>query len=255
LLARSSPASEEGRAILAAIPRDTVELNPDGFGLNVAHTPHLAGEIAESFRASLAQAQGFAAPFPYFRAAQLFPASVAEALAALPFEASSPASGRRECVKERLYVDEARCAQDGLLHAVASALQSQKVASALHALCGAPLEGTYLRLEYAIDADGFWLEPHTDLGVKKFTGLIAISGSDVEAQDLGTDLYTSAARPFGRAPFVPNSGTLFVPGTETWHGFAPRPIKGLRKSLILNYVGADWQSREQLAFPDQPIAL
>lgn len=234
---------------------DTVELDPDGFGLNVADITHLAGEIAESFSASLAQAQGFSAPFPYFRVAHLFPAAVAEALAALPLEAPSPASGRRECVKERLYVDQARRAQDGLLHAVALALQSQKVVRALHALCGAPLEGTYLRLEYAIDADGFWLEPHTDLGVKKFTGLIALSGSDAEGQDLGTDLYMSAAQPFGRAPFVPNAGTLFVPGTATWHGFAQRPIKGLRKSLILNYVGADWQSREQLAFPDQLVAL
>ncbi len=223
--------------------------------MNVADTPHLAGAIAESFCASLAQAQGFAAPFPYFRAENLFPASVVEALAALPLETPSPASGWREWVAERLYVDQARRAQDGLLDAVALALQSPKVASALHALCGAPLDGTYLRLEYAIDADGFWLEPHTDLGVKKFTGLIALSGGDAESQDLGTDLYRSAGRPFGRVPFEPNAGTLFVPGTDTWHGFAPRPIVGLRKSLILNYVGADWQSREQLAFPDQPIAL
>ncbi|WP_020174020.1 hypothetical protein [Methyloferula stellata] len=224
--------------------------------MNAVETPSaLAGEIAESFCASLAQAEGLAAPFPYFRATHLFPAQVAEALAALPLEAPSPASGRREWVKERLYVDQVWRAQSSLLHAVALALQSQQVASALHALCGAPLDGTYLRLEYAIDADGFWLEPHTDLGVKKFTGLIALSGSDAEDQDLGTDLYTSAAEPFGRAPFVPNAGTLFVPGTETWHGFAPRPIKGLRKSVILNYVGADWQSREQLAFPDRPIAL
>lgn len=29
------------------------------------------------------------------------------------------------------------------------------------------------RLEYAIDEDGFWLEPHTDIGIKKFTYLIS----------------------------------------------------------------------------------
>ncbi len=223
--------------------------------MDVNETLYLASEIAGSFCASLAHAQGFAAPFPYFRAANLFPAEVVEALAALPLPAPCPASGRRESVEARVYVDPARLAQDSLLGALALALQSAKVAGALHALCGAPLEGTYLRLEYAIAADGFWLEPHTDLGVKKFTGLIALSGQQDEAADLGTDLYCSATEAFGRAPFEPNAGTLFVPGAATWHGFARRPIKGLRKSIILNYVGPEWQSREQLAFPDQPISF
>ncbi len=214
-------------------------------------TSNLAGEIAERFCASLAHAQRFAAPFPYFRAANLLPAEVVKALAALPLPAPHPASGRRESVESRLYVNSARRQEGGLFGALASALQSPGVAGALHALCGAPLEGTYLRLEYAIDADGFWLEPHTDLGVKKFTGLIALAGE----AGLGTDLYASAAAPGTRTPFIPNEATLFVPGAQTWHGFAQRPIKGLRKSLIVNYVGPEWQSREQLAFPDRPIML
>ncbi len=221
--------------------------------MDLFETSDPATEIAAHFCASLAHAQSFAAPFPYFRAADLFPAKVAEALAALPLAAPSPASGRRELVESRLYVDSARRQEDELLGALASALQSPCAASALHALCGAPLEGTYLRLEYTIDADGFWLEPHTDLGVKKFTGLIPLAGE--EGQDLGTDLYRSASEAFGRVPFEPNAGTLFVPGESTWHGFARRPIKGLRKSIILNYVGPDWQSREQLAFPDMPIVF
>jgi hypothetical protein len=149
-------------------------------------------------------------------------------------------------------------AHNTLLEAVALALGSPMVTAALSALCGAALNGTYLRIEYAIDADGFWLEPHTDLGVKKFTGLIALSGGGAEpeelrAEDPGTDLYRSPAEPYGRVLFEPNAGTLFVPGPATWHGFAPRPIQGLRKSLILNYVGPEWRSRDQLAFPDRPI--
>jgi hypothetical protein len=141
-----------------------------------------------------------------------------------------------------------------LFEALARALQSSQVAAALQGLCGAALKGTFLRLEYAVDTNGFWLEPHTDLGVKKFTGLIPLSGGD-DLGDLGTDLYASPERPFSRVPFHPNGGMFFVPGEATWHGFAPRPIKGLRKSLILNYVSSDWQSRDQLAFPERPIAL
>ena len=44
-----------------------------------------------------------------------------------------------------------------------------------------------MRLEYAQDTDGFWLEPHTDLGVKLFTMLIYLPDSG-EQNDLGTDI-------------------------------------------------------------------
>jgi hypothetical protein len=214
----------------------------------------LAGEIVESFCASAAGAERFDAPFVHFRVKHVFPAAVAEALAALPFTPQGPAAGRRESVKNRLYADRTLRAGAPLLDSVAEALQSRQVASALRDLCGAELAGTFLRLEYAVDTDGFWLDPHTDLGVKKFTGLIPLACED-GADDLGTDLYASPHTPFSRVPFQPNGGTFFVPGEATWHGFAPRPIEGLRKSLILNYVSVDWQSRDQLAFPDQPIAL
>ena len=46
---------------------------------------------------------------------------------------------------------------------------------------------------------------------------------------------------------------IFVPADNTWHGFEPREIPGVRQSLILNYVTPEWRAREQLAFPDQPV--
>jgi hypothetical protein len=47
---------------------------------------------------------------------------------------------------------------------------------------------------------------------------------------------------------------VFVPSNNTYHGFEKRPIKGVRTSLIINYVTNEWRAREQLAFPDAPIA-
>jgi hypothetical protein len=44
-----------------------------------------------------------------------------------------------------------------------------------------------------------------------------------------------------------------VPGADTWHGFRRRPIAGIRRSLIVNYVKSEWRSRHELAFPDRPI--
>ena len=138
------------------------------------------------------------------------------------------------------------------MRAVAEALQSEEVAAAVRGRFGAAIGGTYLRLEYAVDVDGFWLEPHTDLGVKKFTCLIYLSGGPADA-DLGTDIYAAGGQRYARSPFRPNGAMAFVPGADTWHGFAPRPIAGLRKSVIMNYVGDAWRARDQLAFPDTPL--
>ncbi len=214
-----------------------------------------AGEVAASLATSLRCALALPAPFPCFRAADLFPAKVAIALAELPFQAPSFAvSGKREFVSERIYFDPARLKANQHLAAVALAFQSPQIVRLMQELCAAQLEGTFLRIEYAIDANGFWLEPHTDLGVKKLTGLIPLAGD--AADDLGTDLYTDpAAPPHTRLPFTPNTAAFFVPSAWSWHGFAPRPIRTLRKSLIVNYVSADWRSCEQLAFSTEPVGL
>ena len=36
-------------------------------------------------------------------------------------------------------------------------------------------------------------------------------------------------------------------------GKAERPIAGVRKSIIVNYVGPEWRSRHELAFPDEAV--
>jgi hypothetical protein len=46
---------------------------------------------------------------------------------------------------------------------------------------------------------------------------------------------------------------VFVPSSDTFHGFEPRNIEGVRKSLIINYVTDEWRAREQQAFPNTPI--
>ena len=40
---------------------------------------------------------------------------------------------------------------------------------------------------------------------------------------------------------------IFIPGDDTWHGFIKRPIKGVRRSLIVNYVTGAWRDRYELA--------
>jgi hypothetical protein len=193
-------------------------------------------------------------PWPHWRIAGMLPPDLLRDLVRLPLRpaiAGGP-SGRREYRNaSRLYFDRTNIARFSVMRELAEALQSSAVVSVLHATFGAPLDRAFLRIEYALDTDGFWLEPHTDIGVKKFTCFVYLDG----AGDLGTDLYADPHTLGDRVPFAPNSALAFIPGDNTLHGFAPRPIAGVRRSLIVNYVGAEWRAREQLAFPESTVRL
>ena len=127
------------------------------------------------------------------------------------------------------------------------------MAAALAARTGTELVGSHVRVEDCQDTDGFWLEPHTDIGAKLFTMLIYLTDRP-EAEAWGTDLYDAAGRHLGSAPGGFNRGLIFIPGPDTWHGVERRPIHGVRRSLIVNYVKPEWRSRHELAWPDRPVA-
>ena len=94
----------------------------------------------------------------------------------------------------------------------------------------------------------FWLEPHTDIPAKRFTMLIYLS-DDPALENCGTDIYDATRDHVlvHTATYKFNGGLIFVPGSDTWHGFSRREIKGNRKSLIINYVGSEWRDKWELA--------
>jgi len=214
------------------------------------------GEVAHSLLASLAGAVRHDRPYPNWRLSRLFPEAVARELAATAFQPPSldGVSGRRELHNaNRHYFAGPVLDQQPVARGVAEAFQAPPVVRAFADLIGAQLAGTFLRIEYALDVDGFWLEPHTDLGVKALTLLIQLPQDGQE--DLGTDLYESPGVWCDRAAFAWNGALLFAPSDRTWHGFEPRPIRGVRRSVIVNYVSDAWRAREQLAFPGDPVRL
>ena len=221
-----------------------------------AHPPHAtAAEVAASVKASILARKGFDAPYKHFIVENFFPAAVSDELANLPFKAPAleGVSGKRELHNDtRSYFDAAAMARFPVMRLVADALHATETCALIQKEFGAPINDTFLRLEYAQDVDGFWLEPHTDLGVKKFTCLIYLSDGPGH-ETLGTDIYAAKDRHFGTSPFKRGSAMIFVPGENTWHGFEKRPIKGVRKSVILNYVTHDWRAREQLSFMDRVV--
>jgi hypothetical protein len=218
--------------------------------------PIVRTQIEEAIMASLARAGTIDQPYPNWRLEALFPEAVARALAALPFAPTELAgvSGRRELHNDdRRYFAAEVLDQYPVTRAVADAFQSPRVVAAFARKTGARLDGTYLRIEYGLDVDGFWLEPHTDLGVKALTLLVQLPENGQEG--LGTDLYSGPGAWVERAAFAWNGALLFVPSGVTWHGFEPRPIAGLRRSVIVNYVTDEWRAREQLAFPSEAVHL
>lgn len=204
---------------------------------------------------ALHSAREYQTPYRHWFIDALLPPPVVDEL--LTVEARAPdlggVSGKRELHnQQRTYFDQATMAEYSAMAAVAAAFQSMPMVSRLAAFFGADLDQTFLRIEYAVDTTGFWLQPHTDLGVKRLTILHYISDTPGQ-DDLGTDIYDADRVWAKRTPFKPNSALAFVPGDNTYHGFEERPISGTRKSLIINYVTDDWRDREQLAFPDRPV--
>jgi hypothetical protein len=195
-------------------------------------------------------------PFRHWLFRQILPSITAEALTLFPFRGDpiGDTAGRREThnAMRRFCTPESGeafppCAD------LAAVFQAPKTIRAIEALCGVDLTGSLLRIELCRDTDGFWLEPHTDIGAKLFTLLIYLSQGP-GAADLGTDLYADPAQPpIGRAPAPFGSGLAFVPAGDTWHGFVRRPIARARRSVIVNYVVPGWRSRHELAYPEQPV--
>jgi hypothetical protein len=211
--------------------------------------------VIDSVAASIRSRQTFDEPYRHWILSSIFSKPAVDALASLPFPAPDlgGVSGRRELHNDtRRYFDQENIGKFPIVKLIAHAFQEPELTSLISSAFKTDIDGTYLRIEYAQDTGGFWLEPHTDLGVKKFTMLYYLS-DDPGHRDLGTDIYRDKDTHFGRAPFVPNTALVFIPSTNTWHGFERRMIPGVRKSVIINYVTNEWRAREQLSWPDQPV--
>ncbi len=218
------------------------------------HEPAKEAFVSTLLR-SIAGSQQREQPYRHWLQRRCLPDVAVDRLLALPFPAPSlgGVSGRRELHNAtRTYFDAESRSRFPVCQGFCEAFQDQRVTQRIEAHFGVRLAGCFLRVELAQDTDGFWLEPHTDLGVKAFTMLIYLSKNPQHAT-LGTDLYNLDKTPAGRSPFEPNAALVFVPSDTSYHGFEPRRIEGVRKSIIVNYVTAEWRAREQLSYPEEPL--
>jgi hypothetical protein len=213
-----------------------------------------AGAVAATLIGAFDHAHFSSTPYRHWLPEELLPSATLEAIDALPVAPPSVRDtlGKRETNNAtRLFFGVEERGRHPVCDALAKALQREAVVSRLERLCEVSLRGSHLRIEYCLDTDGFWLEPHTDIGAKLFTMLIYLS-SDSGSEAWGTDILDRDFNLVLTSPYRRNLGLIFIPGADTWHGFHKRPILGVRRSLIVNYVKAEWRSRNELAFPDRP---
>ena len=222
--------------------------------MNYPHVPPVA-EIAGHFRNSLTQATRNESPYTHWKLREVLPESVCTGILTLPI--APPLLGHTDGTRgtyndQRTFLNPALRAKYPTCEALAAALQEPATAKLLARTCDIDVEGAYVRIEYMQDLDGSWLEPHHDIPEKLFSMVIYLFvGPD--SHYWGTDIYDSEKRWVSRSSGEFNSGTIFVPGENTWHGFEPRKIDGVRRLMEINYVRPNWRRREQLAFPDQPV--
>ena len=206
-------------------------------------------------RRSLLNATAVRAPFPHWLLRDVLPPWLRDAAHALPFPppALGDTLGKRETYNSRrIFMSEENRERFLACAMLADAFQDEATVGLLEDLTGTTLAGGFTRIEYCLDTDGFWLEPHTDIGAKMLTLLIYLSDHP-DAENWGTDIMDAAGNVLERASGATNHGLVFVPGPDTWHGFVKRRIAGTRRSLIVNYVKPEWRSRHELAFPDQAV--
>ena len=218
-------------------------LGPDGA---VAATT-----VADAFLGCLARSRHVTKPFDYWLLKDILPTVDVEALLALPLSApDNPVfNGRRETNNaQRIFFTAENQQTFPVCRRIADGFKDARVRAAIAAETRADLSDGHLRIEYCQDGPGFWLEPHTDILVKKFTMLVYLLDNPALVT-AGTDIHEGSPdfKYVATAPYGRNLGVIFIPSANSWHGVGHHPIKALRKSLIINYVTSAWRDKWELA--------
>lgn len=210
-----------------------------------------ANPVAETFLACLGRARHETKPFDYWLLKDALPEEDVDTILAL--SAAPPEgivlNGKRETNNAlRFFFSRENQDRFAVCRRVAEGFKDPQVRSAIEASTGTDLSNAHLRIEYCQDPPGFWLEPHTDIFVKKFTMLVYLL-DDPALKLAGTDIHEGPPdfNYVTTAPYGRNLGVIFIPSKNSWHGVGHHQIQGLRKSIIINYVSSEWRDTFELA--------
>lgn len=215
-------------------------------------------QVASHFVDALAASQRIEQPYRRWKLLNVFPEAMCTGILVLPIAppvVTIDTKGQRGTFNDqRTFFTPTLRVLHPAVSVLCDAMQRPEVVRQFRTTCGIEASTGYLRMEYIQDLDGMWLEPHCDIPEKLFSMVLYLCTGPY-AKDWGTDIYDSNRKPIGRSPADFNTAAIFIAGPNTWHGFEPRPIHGVRRLMEINYVSDAWRDRNQLAFPDRPIKL
>lgn len=215
---------------------------------NQAHTDRSGPQAV--FARSLDGGRACDDPYPHWLLARTLPPELAWALAALPLAPPPPASefpgginpqpSVRHCFTGRELEAFQAC------RLVAETFQSPAIVALLACATRTDLTDCWPRITLAREVDGYECPPHTRHGEAHFSLMIAL---DTDGQrDLGPDLYAGCGDWVAQAPWTMGRALAFSPSERSWHGFEPRMIRGVRTSLIVDYLPAAQAQPAELTF-------
>ncbi len=219
--------------------------------------PPDSAEVATHFVRALRESRQGDTPYVHWKMHDVLPEKLCVGILLLPI--APPILGVTDGTRgtynsQRSFITPRQRSRFPACAVLAETLQRPDIARHIGDTFGIDVTGSYLRVEYIQDLDGGWLEPHCDIPEKLFSMVIYLF-TGPEAESWGTDIYDSDRKWVGRASGEFNTGVTFIPGPNTWHGFEPRHIEGVRRLMEINYVRPSWRDREQLCFPDRPVSV
>ena len=216
-----------------------------------------ASEIARHFRRALLDSRRLELPYRRWVLADILPEDICIAMISLPITPLliDDCKGVRDLDNSlRSFLTPTLQSRFAVCALLAEAMQRPEVAGLAGETCGFKADGSYLRMEYIQDVDGAWLEPHHDVP-EKLCSVVIYLFTGPDTKEWGTDIYDNDRRWIAQSSNEFNSGVIFVPGENTWHGYEKRKIIGVRRLMEINYVHPSWRDKNQLCFPDRPISL
>jgi hypothetical protein len=216
-----------------------------------------ASDVAAHFVEALGSAERLEQPYRRWRLKNVLPEAMCTGILTLPIAPpvlTIDTKGQRATFNNQrtFFTPDMRDLYPAIA-VLSEAMQRPEVARQFESTCSIDATNAYLRIEYIQDLDGMWLEPHCDIKEKLFSMVLYLCTGPF-AKDWGTDIYDGERKWVGRSSADFNTAVIFIAGPNTWHGFEPRPIYGVRRLMEVNYVRG-WRDRDQLAFPDAPIRL
>ena len=220
-------------------------------------TTHEAGAERLACQTALAASFGVARtsafPYPHWLLADVLPLDLVWSLAALPFAPPPPAliGCARPPTGRVTFLTPGETEAFAACRLVAETFQSAAAVALIGRATGARLSDCRLRIALVQEVDGHQCPPRTRQDEARFTLMLALDAGG--QRNLGPDIYFESGDWAAQAPWTPGCALAFAPSARSWHGFEPRMIREVRKSLVIDYVAPGRAPAAELAFPDRPV--